>query len=107
MSTNKAAAGNVSVSPEARSLSTRCSRRPCPPPSRTWVFKRTWMFSVASISSTRYWDMWAVRDSPSTSRVTRLACLERCRAACPAEFPPPTTQTSWPFMPCAWATAAP
>ncbi|MNW60878.1 hypothetical protein D3C74_389010 [compost metagenome] len=45
--------------------------------------------------------MLAPSDSPRTSIVTDRACREKKIAACPAEFPAPTMQTS-----CPWASAA-
>jgi hypothetical protein len=62
-----------------------------PPPPTTQVFRRTSTFSAASTSVIRYSDMLEASVSPRTSRVTREAYLERCMAACPAEFPAPTT----------------
>jgi len=39
-------------------------------------------------------DMERAMDSLRTSSVTERACLARCSAACPAEFPAPTMKTS-------------
>ena len=46
-------------------------------------------------------------ESPRTSIVTFSACFARCTAAWPAEFPAPTMQTFFPFMPRASLPAAP
>jgi hypothetical protein len=49
------------------------------------------MFSAASISVIRYSDMLEASVPPRASSVTLDAYFERCIAACPAEFPAPTT----------------
>src|SRR4029453_11794152 len=51
--------------------------------------------------------MLAARSAPRTTRVTEAAYLARCRAARPAELPPPTTNTCWPSRALASAPAAP
>jgi hypothetical protein len=65
------------------------------------------MFGFSSISWIRYCDMLAASPFPRTRIVTRLACLLRCTAACPAEFPPPTTNTWPPLKRSASETDAP
>jgi hypothetical protein len=65
------------------------------------------MFGVASIWSTRYVDIDAVSEGPRTSMVTLRLRSAKCRAACPAEFAPPTMYTSWSAQLTASVRAAP
>ena len=51
--------------------------------------------------------MLSASDWPRTSIVTLAAYLARWTAACPAEFAPPTTKTSRPFIASASEVAAP
>ena len=83
------------------------SSRTTPSASTRRVPRRTEMLSVASIWSMRYWDMPDVSELPRISRLTWDAYLARCRAACPAEFAPPTTATGRPVRAGASTPAAP
>ena len=51
--------------------------------------------------------MLAASELERTRTETRLAYLDRCSAACPAEFPPPTTTACLPAIACACTVAAP
>ena len=68
---------------------------------------RTATLGVLSISVIRYSDMPSASDWPRTSIVTLAAYLARWTAACPAEFAPPTTKTSWSVTALASDVAAP
>jgi hypothetical protein len=65
------------------------------------------MFLVASSCEMRYSDILTDRVGPRTSSVTFFAYFARCRTACPAELPPPTTQTCFPAIDGASETVAP
>ena len=65
------------------------------------------MLGAASISRIRYWDMLAARDVERTRIVTCCAYFDMCRAACPAELPPPTTKARFPASARASVVAAP
>ena len=65
------------------------------------------MLAVASISRIRYSDIDRSRLSPRTTSVTCRACFARYSAVWPAEFPPPTTKTSWPAIARSSLPAAP
>ena len=107
ISTNTAAAGTVSVTPDSWSRKVRLSRRPVPAPPVTTALCRTAMLGVLVISLTRYSDMLSASDWPRTSIVTLAAYVARWTAACPAEFAPPTTNTSRSFIAWASEVAAP
>jgi hypothetical protein len=49
------------------------------------------MLDVRDICSIRYCDIEEPRDSPLITMNTFLANFDKYMAACPAEFPPPTT----------------
>src|SRR6202011_5232212 len=89
MSTKRPAAWTRSRCPEPRSRSSTYCKRPDPPPPATSVPWRTSTFRVLLISRIRYSDMLVSSDSERTSIVTRSAYFARCRAAWPAELPPP------------------
>ena len=65
------------------------------------------MLGAASISRIRYWDMLAASDAERTRIVTCCAYFDKCRAACPAELPPPTTKARFPASAWACVVAAP
>ena len=52
------------------------------------------ILGLVSILEIKYRDMVLARQGPLTARQTCLALSARKTAACPAEFPPPTTATS-------------
>ena len=72
------------------------TRWPSPQSVRTSLSVITSMWGSAVIRSTRYADMVAVRSGRRTTSRTALPAWLRKIAACPAEFPPPTTATSSP-----------
>ena len=88
--------GRSSSTPSRRSARTpRASPAVASPCS--WVNSvrgRSSIFAVASMRSIRYRDMLAARFGPRTSMKTFAAVCARNTAACPAEFPPPTSATS-------------
>ena len=65
------------------------------------------MLGVASICAMRYDDIDDSSDAPRTTMVTDRQRWAKCMAACPAEFAPPTTYTSWSAQLTASVSAAP
>jgi hypothetical protein len=69
---------------------------PVPSAAAIWVLVRTSMLGVAVISSMRYCDIRAARESPRTTIVTCWAYRARLTAAWPAELAPPAMKTCSP-----------
>src|SRR5690348_4438151 len=64
------------------------------------VCTSTVMLGVCSMRRMRYFDIVSMRPEPLTTMYTCFVLSAKKTAACPAEFPPPTTMMSSPLHTC-------